>query len=120
MAQRALDMLAGVRVTGRTENEAALPLHTRLTAVGELTRTNSPVASAMGSICCQKNEVLALQVSHFLWQRAVSSPSAQQQMAPHMKTWCSAYSMLCSLRVVHLEHCGNFSLKQASCRKAAS
>ena len=78
MAQRALDMLAGVRVTGRTENEAALPLHTCLTAVGELTGTNSPVASAMGSICCQKNEVLALQVSHFLWQRAVSSPSAQQ------------------------------------------
>ncbi len=66
VAQRALDMLAGVRVTGRTENEAALPLHTCLTAVGELTRTTSPVAGAMGSIYCQENEVLALQVGHFL------------------------------------------------------
>ena len=64
MAQRALDMLAGVYVQGHTENEAALPLHTQLTAIGELHRTSREAAVSLGSLRCRDGQVLALRVTH--------------------------------------------------------
>ena len=62
MTQRALDMLAGVYVQGRTEGEAALPLHTQLTAIGELHSTTRQAAVSLGTIRCRDSQVLALRV----------------------------------------------------------
>lgn len=49
---------------GRTEAEVALPLHTQLTAIGELHSTSRDAAVALGSIRCRDGQVLALRVMH--------------------------------------------------------
>lgn len=70
VTQRALDMLAGMYVQGRTETEAFLPLHTQLTGIGELTSTSRQTAVASGSIKCRDHRVLALQVIDTIQQKA--------------------------------------------------
>ena len=60
--QKALDMLSGMRVVGRTETEAVIPVKAQLTAVGELVSTGRPDAVSSGSISSQKGQVIALQV----------------------------------------------------------
>ena len=50
LAQKALDMLSGMRVVGRTETEAVFPVRAQLTAVGELISTSRPGAVSSGSI----------------------------------------------------------------------
>ena len=55
-------MLSGMRVVGRTETEAVIPVKAQLTAVGELVSTSRPGAVSAGSIRSQKGHVVALQV----------------------------------------------------------
>lgn len=62
LAQKALDMLSGMRAVGRTETEAVIPVNAQLTAVGELVSTSRPGAVSSGSIRSQKGHVVALQV----------------------------------------------------------
>lgn len=63
VAQKALDMLAGIRVLGCTEHEAIIQVNTKLTAIGELSSTSRDTAVASGSVSCSKGQVLALQAS---------------------------------------------------------
>ncbi len=83
MAQRALDMLAGVYVQGRTEAELALPLHTQLTAIGELHSTSRDAAVAVGSIRCRDGQVLALRVMHPARPQGIAQRSVRRQ-SPQM------------------------------------
>ena len=63
MTQRALDAFTGVYLAGHTKSEIDLPLHTPLTAVGELATSSRQSAVASGSIRCRDGRVLALRVS---------------------------------------------------------
>ena len=55
-------MLSGVRVVGRTETEAVVPVKARLTAVGELVSSSRPGAVSSGSTPSRNGHVVALQV----------------------------------------------------------
>ena len=83
-------------VQGRTEAEVALPLHTRLTAVGELHSTSRDAAAALGSIRCRDGQVLALRVMHPTHLQEQCLPAYHGSALPH---YCR---VLCTMPVAQM------------------